>query len=172
MKYKNEQARKWYLKNKKKRKEYDKIYGVVNSKSISKQKKKYLSNDQVREKKRLYNIAYRKKNRGKITAKRQEYLRNWEHTNRFKRNLKDFKMLSKQALVHKLTHFEYKRRLQAWSIIVRYNFKNRCAVCFAPSKDSHHIIFRNKYPELSFNLNNGISLCSICHKEIHKLNGY
>lgn len=33
--------------------------------------------------------------------------------------------------------------------------------------NAHHILYRTENPKLSLNLNNGISLCIPCHKELH-----
>lgn len=77
------------------------------------------------------------------------------------------KLLKKEAKSFDLSVTEYKMALLAWSKTVRKRDKV-CQVC-GTDKDlqAHHIIHRSKQPELSFNLNNGITLCKKCHNESH-----
>lgn len=54
--------------------------------------------------------------------------------------------------------------------------KSRDIVCvYCGSNENlhaHHILSKNKHPELSLSINNGITLCHSCHWNEHKLNGY
>ena len=34
----------------------------------------------------------------------------------------------------------------------------------------HHIFYKNRYPQLAYNKNNGLTLCEPHHMEVHKLN--
>lgn len=48
-----------------------------------------------------------------------------------------------------------------------------CQKCFnvGGKLNAHHIKHFSKHIELRFNVNNGITLCLNCHKEIHRNNG-
>lgn len=77
------------------------------------------------------------------------------------------KSLRKEAKSFNLSVMEYKMALMSWSKTVRKRDKV-CQVCGTDKElQAHHIIHRSKQPELSFNLNNGITLCKNCHYESH-----
>ena len=62
---------------------------------------------------------------------------------------------------------QYKTALIAWSRILRKN-GDGCEICGSVNKlESHHIIYKSKFPELSLNVNNGIILCHNHHMELH-----
>lgn len=54
-----------------------------------------------------------------------------------------------------------------WSESVKERDKGICQICFNKGNIAHHIFYKSKYPKLSLNLNNGITLCKKCHKEVH-----
>lgn len=61
--------------------------------------------------------------------------------------------------------------LAEWAIIVKTLAGYRCERCgkYVKGKDAnaHHLIPRWFMPQLSLDVNNGICLCSDCHKSIH-----
>ena len=60
----------------------------------------------------------------------------------------------------------------AWSKAVKERYNNQCAVCFSTQNlEAHHIFPRRTWEVLALSLNNGVCLCSNCHKEFHSLNG-
>lgn len=64
-------------------------------------------------------------------------------------------------------------RANKWAYDNKRIFEERCAKCGGKSNlQSHHILPRNKYPELSQNYANGITLCYDCHKEFHHKYGF
>jgi 5-methylcytosine-specific restriction endonuclease McrA len=54
------------------------------------------------------------------------------------------------------------------NVFERDNFT--CQLCNSRGVylEAHHIKFWANYPELRFNLNNGVTLCRPCHMEYHK----
>lgn len=63
--------------------------------------------------------------------------------------------------------------LYKWSSQVKERDGFRCSICGSEKKlHAHHILSKSKHPELILVLNNGVTLCSICHNEEHRLNGY
>lgn len=53
-----------------------------------------------------------------------------------------------------------------WSKNIKNRDKN-CQICNKPVKNAHHIFYRQFYPLLRFNENNGIGLCILCHWQSH-----
>ncbi len=116
------------------------------------------------------NLKRYHKNKAKYLPVMKKYQKAWEKRNRVKRSEDQLNNYLKFALLFNLKSSVYKRSLQSWSQLVRNRDHNSCLQCGKPSNISHHIIYKKTKPELSFNLNNGIALCSPCHKEIHRLN--
>ena len=53
--------------------------------------------------------------------------------------------------------------------------KNLCVLCKSPAVDAHHITDRYLMPNGGYVLENGISLCAVCHKraeEYHRTKGW
>lgn len=125
---------------------------------------------------------------------RKEYNRNWNANNKLKRKEyyeknKD-KILNKNKLWNKqnkknvnaimkkhflklnLTNKDISRRtLNAWSVQIK---KRDTACLYCNSKENlqaHHILSKSKHPEFALFLNNGITLCKMCHLEEHRING-
>ncbi len=62
--------------------------------------------------------------------------------------------------------YEWIRQLRAWSGAVKALVNGLCW-CGEKAVQSHHIFGKIKYPKLSLNINNGISLCFDHHMEVH-----
>lgn len=65
-------------------------------------------------------------------------------------------------------------QLRKWSVLVRWRDKT-CQLCGA-RKDAklqaHHIFSKSYFPELAYDLENGITLCSVgnaCHSRFHNM---
>jgi len=63
---------------------------------------------------------------------------------------------------------EYTIKLNKWSLDIKYKDNWICQSCGSTKElNAHHIFHKAKYPNLSLNLNNGITLCYKCHRETH-----
>jgi hypothetical protein len=59
--------------------------------------------------------------------------------------------------------------LSYWSHFIRLRDGYRCVVCkSSTSLSAHHIVRKSFLPETTFQTGNGITLCRLCHKEVHK----
>lgn len=60
---------------------------------------------------------------------------------------------------------------EEWRISVYKRDNFTCQYCNdnkANNIEAHHIKSFAKYPNLRYDIDNGITLCKTCHKEIHK----
>ena len=160
-----ERDRKHYQKNRKK------IKARI-AKQWQKKKEQYNAQRRVRYQNDKKIIQERNKvnfqKNGKKYYKRQKQKQKIWRTNNPDKVLEwAVKSLKKDAKKFNLTVTEYKMALMAWSKTVRKRDKV-CQVCGSDNGlQAHHIIHRSKHPELSFNINNGITLCNRCHNESH-----
>lgn len=61
----------------------------------------------------------------------------------------------------------------AWATMVKEKDKNKCTNCDSVyNLEAHHIKSVKHFPELQYDINNGITLCKLCHTNHHKQNGY
>lgn len=62
---------------------------------------------------------------------------------------------------------------QAWATMVKEKDNNKCINCDSVNNlEAHHIKSVKHFPELQYDVNNGITLCKLCHTNHHKQNGY
>lgn len=60
----------------------------------------------------------------------------------------------------------------AWQTLIKHRDGYKCKKCGSITDiEAHHIKHYGKYPELRYELSNGITLCKQCHKDYHKKNG-
>lgn len=60
-----------------------------------------------------------------------------------------------------------------WRLAVYKKDDYKCQKCGCTEKlNAHHIYAWAHYEELRYDINNGITLCEDCHKNIHKIYGY
>ena len=61
--------------------------------------------------------------------------------------------------------------LLSWSKQVKARDRMRCTSCGSTDRlHSHHIKPKSTFPELKYDLDNGISLCALCHSDVHNGN--
>jgi hypothetical protein len=66
-----------------------------------------------------------------------------------------------------------KRLLTIWSKNVRIRDRYTCQRCGSSTRlHAHHIFPKSQIPKLAFRLNNGVTLCDVCHKTFHTIYGY
>lgn len=74
-----------------------------------------------------------------------------------------------------VTRKRNQRRHRKWSLAVRDRDKHSCQDCGTTNVrlEAHHIVSLKECinSELEFDINNGITLCSKCHKHRHKVQG-
>jgi len=132
--------------NAKKISEYKKQYNEINKRKVALQKSTYVKNNP--QKVKDSQIKYRTNNPDRILQSQLNYL-------------------TKLGFPVKLSPKTYKHALSAWSKTVKKLGNGLCQICPSPATISHHILHKSKYPGLSLNVNNGISLCDPCHYESH-----
>lgn len=58
-----------------------------------------------------------------------------------------------------------------WAKAVMVRDQMACQMCGAVEgqMDAHHVLPKAQYPELADDIDNGVTLCSPCHKKLHKV---
>jgi len=102
-------------------------------------------------------------NKERINAQKREY--NKTHPEIvLKCNLNQ---LIKHGKTFDITTNQYMYTVNVWVRSVKTRDKT-CVCCGSKKQlNAHHILYKSKYPELSLNLNNGITMCKKCHEELH-----
>lgn len=78
------------------------------------------------------------------------------------------KHLEKYGKTFDMTLIEYRYALQAWSKTIKKLDNHMCKLCNSKENlHAHHIQPKSLFPEFALDLDNGITLCHICHQEIH-----
>ena len=127
-------------------------------------KRLYNQRPEVKERRRIKNKEYMRKKRILNRKGVNEYQKQWRKNNRIKEN--EYKL--KSFLIIGGSKHRYAHALRAWSKLVRVRDYDKCVLCESKiDVISHHILHKSKYPKLSLNINNGITLCKKCHKEVH-----
>jgi len=88
----------------------------------------------------------------------------------------------KRAMAQMVRHFtkygkkvgkpmkDFQFELLTWSNVVKTGDARLCQICFKPAIEAHHIFYIQNYPKLAFNVDNGVSLCKLCHQQVHGIN--
>lgn len=77
------------------------------------------------------------------------------------------------ASCNNMTDEDYIKGIDYWSMSVKKRDGFTCQVCGSHSNlESAHLFAKSRYPTLSLNINNGITLCHTHHKELDRLNRF
>jgi hypothetical protein len=148
----------WELKNN----EYNKEYRLKNKETILIRGKEYRKNNS--EKLKKYQKKYYLEHKELI----YQLNKKWVSLNPDKVLATTKRHLKKYSISFDLSHSEYFNALGVWSYAVKKIHGNSCVICGSTNKiNSHHILYKSKYPKLSLNTNNGIVLCKTHHNEVH-----
>lgn len=147
--------------NPEKIKAQNKKYRVENPEKIKNIVKQYHQNH--KKKRNLDAKKWRKTNPELFKKIQNKSKKKNRHKNTIKKYLKYFEY----GKLHSLTSSQFTRALEGWQKLVKSNCNNKCVICGEISEHAHHIFEKAKYPKLALNINNGIALCRIHHKETH-----
>ena len=127
---------------------------------------RYYNNiEYIKEKSRKYYI----KNKSKINKYNDE----WRKTNPEKvlNHLK--KYLETNGDIFNMSPNQYMYAINSWSKTIKKLDNYMCKNCSSKENlHAHHIQPREHFPELSLNVDNGITLCKECHEDIHGFKTY
>jgi 5-methylcytosine-specific restriction endonuclease McrA len=152
MAYKNKEelaayAKAYYLANKEKRAEQMKTYRLANREKMVGQTKTWIKTN--KEKHSEQKKAWAKANPEKSANHKKTYL------------------LKLNLVNNKVTW----RTLSAWAAQVKQR-DTSCLYCGSTSNlHAHHILSKSKHPDWALFLDNGITLCKVCHIQEHTING-
>lgn len=71
--------------------------------------------------------------------------------------------------------YRYDSRLREWSRVVKERDRFTCVFCEDDTGGnlmSHHLDGYSEFPEKRYDVDNGVTLCDICHKDFHDMYGY
>ena len=175
-----QKSREYYTNNKEHIKEYNQTPEVKERarqnywKHIDK-RKIYHRSDKIKER----NERYRNSEKGKLEHKEyvkknkvriRECYKQWEKNNIEKVHNYRINRLQKEGKSFEKGVYEFAWALDSWSKSVKNRSDFKCEVCNNKTDVSHHILHKAKYPKMALILNNGISLCTPCHREVHGWN--
>lgn len=151
-----------------KQKSDKKYYEKIKTMTEFKLKKKLYGQEYYQKNKEHHNLIM-KKHRAKPEVKKQnaEYNKKYQQENPdiVLKNIRNH--LNRLGKHHDLKWHQFLDQLRGWSEIIHKDNNETCQICFEPSQEAHHILHKSKYPQLTFNRNNGIALCQKCHNQAH-----
>jgi len=81
--------------------------------------------------------------------------------------------MSKLGKIFDMNSSEYLHAFQSWSLTIKKLDNYMCKNCDSTENlNAHHIQPKSLFPELSLDLDNGITLCVDCHESVHKFKIY
>lgn len=95
----------------------------------------------------------------------------WSKNNPEKRLEINIRYLRRLGKPFNLTSYGYQYSLIHWSAAIKKLDNYMCKLCDSRENlNAHHIMPKSEYPELSLDLDNGITLCVKCHETTHGFN--
>lgn len=135
-------------------------------------KEHYLQLPEVKARNKIIRVIWNEENKYKIKKQKKEY---------HKKNLLKFlgyqkKYIAQQGKDLGMTSSQFGFALRVWSESVKKRDNYTCQICkfkdVQIKLNAHHILYKNRHPELALDVNNGVTLCLDCHYYYHKLNGW
>ena len=149
------------------KKHYDQKWNKEHLQSMSKTYKKWYKKNREKILKRCK--IYRDNNVEKIKEKARIY-RNNNPEKVLESQKKYFKKIGK---LFDMTSGEYQHIINTWSRSIKKLDNKICKNCDSTKNlHAHHIYPKAQFPELAFDLDNGVTLCNDCHGETHGFNMY
>lgn len=119
-----------------------------------------------REKNREYILQYQKKYR----ETHKEQLKIYRDNNPEKLLSNRVSCLDRQASENNMDLKSFNLALNAWSKTVKKRDEKQCRYCNSKENlHAHHILHKAEFPEFSLLPMNGMTLCSTCHYEVHRI---
>ena len=99
--------------------------------------------------------------------KNRELVRKWKEENPDKAIAQLVRHFKKYGKILGKPWEEFVYELGVWSTAVKDRDGQICQICENKVVHSHHIFYKEYYPELALNLSNGIPLCELHHRQAH-----
>ena len=107
---------------------------------------------------RPYVMEYERNYKNDYNNKNPEKSLNWSKNH-----------LEKLGEIHNLSIYDMMYALQSWSKSVKKRDDKKCTECGDDKNlHAHHVLQKSIYPEFTFVISNGITVCQPCHMKIHK----
>jgi len=135
---------------------------VYHDKRTYQQRREYILNHIKKPHVKKYRLEQSRTPKNRLRQKL--YMRKWRKINRDREDSYRLRAYLKYGgSAHRYGH-----ALRSWSRTVRSRDNNKCQICGSEKGVvSHHIFYKSLYPKLSLNINNGVTLCVLHHKEVH-----
>ena len=178
--YMNKYTKKYYQENKEKLDKVNKTWANNNKERRLQIQQKYRDNNDYdkeyyKSHKEQHNermVKWRKNNKSYVSDYNKKYRK--EHPEKkLKSDKKSLnKLLTKSNYPHIKGTLELESAYRSWANSVKKRNDYECVICGGEGKIAHHLFHKSKYPNISLNVENGITLCNSCHGEYHSINGF
>jgi len=170
---KNKRVKLFYTINQEKRKTYSNQYYTKNKDSCNKKSSDYYTKNKelIQNNHRQWerdNTIYRKEYRKTYYKKHKGYIREYDKNRRTKKNEYQREYRLNHCIVP-TQQWRYTKEYKQWKESVYKLYNHTCQECGKThcKVHAHHIKSAKDYPDLRYDINNGICLCEQCHKQVH-----